>query len=91
MRGEIEQRDGLGVFGDNHVGRSEALQRVVKFDSMVGDKFDQDIVGEDFGKRAKPQQRIPSRNLMRAGRGLAVSAEKNLIIAHDDENHAGRA
>ena len=69
--------------------RSETLKGVVQTQSFVSDKAGKDIRGEDFGERAKAEERILIGKLMRVRRGLAVALKEDLMIAHDDENHAG--
>ena len=82
---------GRTAFGDEGARRGVALERVVEPHGLVGDEFGEDVGGEDLGERAEPQQRILGGDLMGVGRGLAVSADEDLIVANDDENHTGGA
>ena len=88
---EIEEGDGADAFGYEGVGGGVALERIVEFHGFVGDELGEDVGGEDLGERAEAQQRILSGELMGAGRGFAVSVKEDLIVANDDENHAGGA
>ena len=86
---EIGEGDGLDALGNDGVRRGEALQRIVESHGLVGDEFGEDVGGEDLGERAEAQQGVLGGKLMRVGCGLAVSAEEDLIVANDDQNHAG--
>jgi hypothetical protein len=86
---KIRERDGHGAFGHKRAGWSKALERIVEPHGLVRDEFGEDVSGKDFCERAEPQQRLLGGKLMGVGRGLAVSAEKYLMVANDDENHAG--
>jgi hypothetical protein len=91
VRRQIGERDGLDAFGHNRVGWGEALKRIVEAHGLVRDEFDEDVGGKDFCKRTEPQQRVLRGKLMGVGCGLAVSVEKDLIAANDDENHTSGA
>ncbi|MCU1248272.1 MAG: hypothetical protein JWQ49_1301 [Edaphobacter sp.] len=85
----IGERDGADAFGHNNARRGIALKRIVEPQSLVRSEFSEDVGGEDLCERAEPQQRILSGKLMGVGSGFAVSAEENMIVANDDENHTG--
>jgi hypothetical protein len=68
---------------------SEALERIVEAHGIVCDEFGENVGGKDFCERAEAEQRVLGGKLVGVGRGLTVSAEKNLIVANDNENHAG--
>jgi hypothetical protein len=84
---EIEKRDRPHSLGHYDPPRSEPLERIVKPHSLVRYEFGEDVGRKDLCQRAKPQQGIPCRKLMGVGGSLAVSAEKDLIVANHDENH----
>jgi hypothetical protein len=87
----IGERDGTDAFGQNSARRSIALERIVESHALVRDEFGENVGGKNLCERAEPQQRILGRKLMGVGRGLAVSAEEDMIVANDDENHTGGA
>ncbi len=91
VRREIGQCDGLAAFGYNGAGWSEALERIVEAHGLVRDEFGEDVGSKDLCERAEPQQRVLGGKLMGVGRRFAVSAEKDLIVANDNENHTGGA
>ena len=91
VRREVCERNRLDASGHNRARWSEALERIVETHGLVRDEFDEDVGGKDFCKRTEPQQRVLRGKLMGVGRGLAVSVEKDLIAANDDENHTGGA
>ena len=91
MRRKISERDGRDAFGHKRVGWSKALERIVKPHGLVRDELGEYVGGKDLCERAEPQQRLLGGKLMGVGRGLAVSAEKHLIAANDDQNHPGGA
>ena len=88
MSRKICERDRQDAFGHNNPWWSKVLERIVEPHGLIGDKFGENVGGEDLGKRAESQHRVRGRKLMRPGRRLAVSAKKDLIVANDDENHA---
>jgi hypothetical protein len=65
------------------------LERLVEAHGLVSEKARKDVRGEDLGERAKAEKRILIGGLMGVGGGLAVALKEDLMIAHDDENHAG--
>ena len=85
--GKSAECDGIVSFGHNCVEWSELLERIIEPYGLVGNKFRQDVGGEDLCERAEPQERVLGRRLVGVGRGLAVPAEKDLIVANDDQNH----
>lgn len=87
---EISKGDGPDAFGHNNVGGSEMLKWIVEPYGLVRYEFGEDVGSEDLCERAEPQQRVLGRSLMGVGRRFAVSAEKDLIVANDHKNHAGR-
>jgi hypothetical protein len=87
---EISERDGLDAFGHNGARWSKTLERIVEAHGLVRDEFGEDVSGKDLCERTEPQERVLGGRLMGVRRGLAVSTEKYLIVANDDENHTGR-
>jgi hypothetical protein len=88
---QISERDGTDAFGHNSARRGIALERIVEPHGLVRDEFGENVGGKNLCQRAEPQQRIPGGKLMGVGRGLAVSAEEDFIVANDNENHTGGA
>jgi len=87
----IGERHGTDAFGHNSARRGIALERIVESHGLVRDEFGENVGGKNLCERAEPQQRILGGKLMGVGRGLAVSAEEDMIVANDDENHTGGA
>jgi hypothetical protein len=71
--------------------RAVELQRRVQAHGVVGGQLDQEVGGEDLRERAEAQQRCPVRDDAAAGSGLTVAVKEDLVVADDDEDHAGRA
>ena len=91
MGGEIDECNGMDTFGYDRAAWSEALKRIGEAHGIVCDEFGEDVCSKYLRERAQAQQRVLGGKLMRVGRGLAVSLEKDLIVANDDENHSGGA
>ena len=87
----IGERHGTDAFGHNSARRGIALERIVESHGLVRDEFGENVGGKNLCERAEPQQRILGGKLIGVGRGLAVSAEEDMIVANDDENHTGGA
>src|SRR5271156_1246573 len=89
MRRHIGERYGTDTFGYKGALRGIALERIVEAHGFVRDEFGEDVGGKDLGERTEPHERILGGDLMRVGRGFAVSADEHAIVANDDENHTG--
>jgi len=89
VSGELAECDGLETAGHNCMRGSEMLERIVEAQGLVGEKARKDVSGEDFGERAEAEQGTLIWGLVGVGGGLAVSLKEDLMIAHDDEDHAG--
>ena len=88
---QICERDAPDAFGNDRASWSVALERIVKRYSLVRNQFRQDVGGKDLGQGTQPQQRILCRKLMGVRRSLSVSMKEDLLVANDNQNHAGRA
>ena len=78
-----------GAAGDNGVRRGEELERIVEVHGAILHELGEQVGGEDLGERAEAEDGVWRGPLAAAGSGIAVTAEEDFAIAHDDEHHSG--
>jgi hypothetical protein len=89
--GEVFERDGLVVCGDEGVLWRVTLERVVELDYLLLDQLCEQVSGEDFGERTEANDGIGCWDDVRIGGDFAIAVEEDLIIADYDYDHADRA